>query len=127
MKRHAFWPAGLLFALSACGGSVPVASPSSPAFVRTVHAFACRTLDDAKDPAFNELNGINDRRIIAGDDGLGHGYVAAPPYRRKDYRFLGFPGAEATTVAGIDARREIVGFYKQGTTIFGFLLTGGTW
>jgi hypothetical protein len=105
-----------------------VAAPSSSAIVRDAHAPACRTLDDAKDPAFNELNGINDRRAIAGDDGLGYGYVAKAPYRQKDYRYEGYPGSDATVVSAIDDSHDVAGFYRRGANIFGFLHTGdGLW
>jgi hypothetical protein len=137
MKSVALAAPGLLLALCACGGSAPTLAPSNlfqpPSAVSLrqpvgySRASACRTLDDPNDPTFNELNGINNNRVIVGNDGNG-GYVIRPPYRQRDYSNEDYPGATETVVTSLNDARVMVGFYNDGKgDILAFIESAGTW
>jgi hypothetical protein len=76
-----------------------------------------RTLDNQRDPTFNELLGINNERVIAGYFGSGvtghpsEGYLLFPPrYDQRDYRGLDFPRSFGTQVTGLNDHGVYVGF-----------------
>src|SRR3984957_2153048 len=79
-------------AMLAGGGVAAQAAPRVPA----VH-YSFRTLNNANDPTFNQLLGINDSGIIAGYFGSGapghpnKGYTLLPGYHQSDYRNQNYP------------------------------------
>ncbi|MGC9993512.1 MAG: hypothetical protein ABSD52_14130 [Candidatus Cybelea sp.] len=136
MKSVALAAAGLLLPLCACGGWAPTIAPSNllqpPSvsvrqLVRDSRASACRTLDDPNDPTFSELNGINNSRVIVGNNGSG-GYAIRPPYRQSDYSSADYPGATATVVTSLSDAHVMVGFYNDGKgDIRAFIESDGRW
>lgn len=101
------------------------------AHASTIYTF--QTLDNAGDPAFNQLLGINSSTspTIVGYFGDGSvvpnkGYSLAPP---TSYTNENFPGSAQTQVTGItpNSPTTSVGFYVDGSgNNFGFVDQGGT-
>jgi hypothetical protein len=97
-------------------------------------AYTYQTLDNAGDPAFNQLLGINDAGEIAGYFGDGtvqpnKGYTLAPPYGAANYTNENFPNSVQTQVVGINNNSSpiTVGFYIDGAgNNFGFSDQNGT-
>src|SRR5579872_6146731 len=93
----------------ALASGVASASPSA------AHAaFGFSTLDNAADPTFNQLLGINDHGLIAGYFGSGaqdhpnKGYLlGAGSYTNEN-----FPGSVQTQVTGLNNRGVTVGFWS---------------
>ncbi len=83
----------------------------------TTYAFV--TLDNAADPTFNQLLGINSSGLISGYFGSGagghpnKGYLLAPPYGQVDYNNENFPGSAQTQVTGLNDNGTTVGFYSS--------------
>lgn len=77
------------------------------------------TLDNAKDPTFNQLLGINNRGVIAGYFGSGaqgqpnKGYLLSAPYGQGSYVNENFPGSVQTQVTGLNDRGVTVGFWSS--------------
>lgn len=76
-----------------------------------------RTLDNQRDPTFNELLSINNEFVIGGYFGSGatghpsEGYLLFPPrYGQRDYRSLDFPRSFGTEVTGLNDHGVYVGF-----------------
>jgi len=94
-------------------------------------------LNNPGDPAFNQLLGINNARVIVGyfGDGavvLNNGYVLVPKNHYSVENFTNLPSgdfASQTQAIGINTRRfpDIVGFYTDNATGFthGFLDSNG--
>jgi len=94
-------------------------------------------LNNPGDPAFNQLLGINDGRVIVGYFGDGtvipnNGYVLVPKNHYSVENFTNLPSpdvASQTQAIGINTRRfpDIVGFYTDNATGFthGFLDSKG--
>ena len=94
-------------------------------------------LNNPGDPAFNQLLGINDGRVIVGYFGDGtvianNGYVLVPKNHYSVENFTNLPSgdfASQTQAIGINTRRfpDIVGFYTDNATGFthGFLDSNG--
>ena len=100
-------------------GSQP-ALPTGPSVSHGGYRF--RTLDDATDPAFNQLLGINDQARIVGYFGSGadaahpnKGYTIRAPYRQTQYTNENFPGSTQTQVVGINNLGVTVGFFVDAT------------
>jgi probable HAF family extracellular repeat protein len=81
-----------------------------------------RTIDDALDPTFNQLLGINDKGRIVGYYGSGadaahpnHGYRVLPPYDQRGFFGKDFPGSIQTQAVGVNNAAVVVGFYVDGT------------
>lgn len=86
------------------------------------------TLNDAADPTFNQLLGINDKGEIAGYFGSGapghpnKGYTLNPPYGQGNYHNENFPGSVQTQVTGLNNKDLTVGFWVDAAgNNFGFL------
>jgi len=112
--------AGSALAISAvlAGGGAPAqAAPRVPA----VH-YSFRTLNNANDPTFNQLLGINDSGIIAGYFGSGaqghpnKGYTLLPGYHQSDYRNQNYPHSKQTQVTGLNNEGIEVGFFSTMNT-----------
>ncbi|HTU09090.1 MAG TPA: CHRD domain-containing protein [Trebonia sp.] len=77
------------------------------------------TLDNAKDPTFNQLLGINNHGTIAGYFGMGapghpnQGYLLYPPYGQGNYVDENFPGSMQTQVTGLNDNGITVGFWSS--------------
>jgi hypothetical protein len=77
------------------------------------------TLDDQKDPTFNQLLGINNEGTIAGYFGSGaaghpnQGYTLTPPYGQGNYHNENFLGSVQTQVTGINDNGVTVGFWAD--------------
>ena len=115
-------------------GTVRTVTPGSPASTATMDSrpvvpggsvargrYSFRTLDDAADPTFNQLLGINDQGRIAGYFGSGadaahpnKGYVIYPRYRQSQFANENFPGSVQTQVVGINNLSVTVGFFVDG-------------
>ena len=88
------------------------------------------TLNDAADPTFNQLLGINNEGVIAGYFGSGtpptthpnKGYTLTWPYQQGDYHNENFPGSQQTQVTGLNNRDLTVGFWADANgDNFGFV------
>ena len=77
------------------------------------------TLDNANDPTFNQLLGINNSGEIAGYFGSGaadhpnKGYKLFPPYGQGSYANENFPGSVQTQVTGLNDQGDTVGFWSS--------------
>lgn len=90
------------------------------------------TLNDAADPTFNQLLGINNEGLIAGYFGSGatghpnKGYTLSPPYGQGNYNNENFPGSVQTQVTGLNNRDVTVGFWVDANgDNFGFVEHNG--
>jgi hypothetical protein len=104
------------------------AAEHSPA--ATTYTFT--TLDNAKDPTFNQLLGINSHNVIAGYFGSGlaghpnKGYQLKPPYAQSDYTNENFPGSMQTQVTGLNNLGDSSGFWVSSDgTNHGFVEWNG--
>lgn len=85
--------------------------------------FTYTTLDDAADPTFNQLLGINDKGEISGYFGsgaVGHpnqGYTILPPYAQSNYTNENFPGSVQTQVTALNNLHDTAGFWVDGKGI----------
>ena len=83
----------------------------------TTYGFVTR--DNAADPTFNQLLGINSSGLISGYFGSGagghpnKGYLLAPPYGQVDYNNENFPGSAQTQVTGLNDNGTTVGFFSD--------------
>jgi probable HAF family extracellular repeat protein len=91
-----------------------------------------KTLNDAADPTFNQLLGINNNGKIAGYFGSGapghpnKGYTLSPPYGQGNYHNENFPGSQQTQVTGLNNNAPTVGFWADAAgNNFGFVEHNG--
>jgi probable HAF family extracellular repeat protein len=76
------------------------------------------TLNDRRDPTFNQLLGINNEGVIVGYFGSGDaghpnkGYELLPPFAQRDFASRNFPGSAQTQVIGINDTGIAVGFFS---------------
>jgi hypothetical protein len=115
---------------------VPAAAAmaSSPAVT-----YSFRKLDNANDPSFNQLFGINSHNRIVGYFGSGanghpnKGYQLAPPYGQGNYHAENFPRSAQTKVLGINDNGVTVGDFSntnrpsQSNTFAGFYRQNGAY
>jgi hypothetical protein len=115
------------------GASIPMRRPVPPSpgvrqfFAPALH-FTFQTLNDAADPTFNQLLGINNSGEICGYFGSGaaghpnKGYTLVPPYGQMNYTNENFPGSVQTQVVGINNLGYTDGFWigPKGKN-FGFI------
>jgi hypothetical protein len=108
-------------------GAVAIGVAASPAAAMakirlpavTAVSYRFRTLDNANDPNFNQLRGINNRARIVGFYGSGahgspnKGYVLSSPYGQGSYHAENFPGSAQTEVAGINDNGVTVGLFSK--------------
>jgi hypothetical protein len=98
-------------------GALALATAASASTDSPGYSFV--TLDNANDPTFNQLLGINDEGTIAGYFGSGmaghpnQGYVLLPPYGQHPYVNENFPGSVQTQVTGLNNRGVTVGFWSN--------------
>jgi hypothetical protein len=92
-------------------------SPASPASPANSTSYSFQTLNNASDPTFNQLLGINDFGVIAGYFGSGaqghpnKGYQLEPNHIR--YLNENFPGSVQTQVTGLNNTGVTVGFWSS--------------
>jgi hypothetical protein len=90
------------------------ATPSS----HPAAGYSFATLDDPRDPSFNQLLGISNLGHIAGYFGSGaaghpyRGYVLRPPYRPVQYQGISAPGSVQTQLTGLNDAGVQVGFWS---------------
>lgn len=134
--------AGVMVAAGLAAAAVPAANAfaapvrsQAPAHTAAAPSYSFRTVDDQKDPTFNQLLGINDFGRIAGYFGSGasaahpnRGFTVAAPYSQGRFRNENFPGAAQTQVVAINDSGTTAGFYvdPQGDN-FGWVLKQGVW
>jgi hypothetical protein len=106
---------GVLAAGAVALAGAASASTLSPASSGTRYSF--QTMDNAHDPTFNQLLGINDEGLIAGYFGSGaaghpnKGYLLAP--RAGAYLNENFPHSVRTQVTGLNNTGVTVGFWSS--------------
>ncbi len=142
----------LILGMAACGTtttttSAPAADDpttmSTPSTVSVDHLdltgasnnmkYVFTTLDNQKDPTFNQLLGINNHGVIAGYFGSGatpqhpnKGYTLKSPYHQNDYTNENFPHSVQTQVTAINDGGQTAGFWVDGNgNNFGFILWNG--
>ena len=132
MRKISRTRARLAAAATAVGGLAVVgtalatmasAAPTSADALSTTRAatigYGFSTLDNANDPTFNQLLGINNSGEIAGYFGSGaadhpnKGYQLFPPYGQADYANENFPGSVQTQVTGLNDQGDTVGFWSS--------------
>lgn len=104
-------------------GAVAISVAAVPAAAATAGSpavtYTFRKLDNASDPTFNQLLGINSHRRIVGYFGAGShghpnkGYLLSPPYGQASYRAENFPRSAQTEVAGINDNGVTVGLFSR--------------
>ena len=105
--------------MAATAGTTPAAPHASSATLTSSRvSYGFSTLDNAADPTFNQLLGINDSRVIAGYFGSG-----AQGHPNKGYLLAGgaytsenFPGSVQTQVTGLNNHGVTVGFWSDQNT-----------
>lgn len=129
-----------VLASSAMAAALALASAPAQASLSAaakVH-YHFRTINNANDPTFNQLLGINDMGKIAGYFGSGakehpnKGYTLSKPYHQLDYRNQNFPGSKQTQVTALNNLGIQVGFYSTmnradlANNNFGYYSINGT-
>jgi hypothetical protein len=112
--------AGALFLASPAWASHQ-AGGAGQAITPTSYAF--QALDNAADPTFNQLLGINSTGVISGYFGSGaaghpnKGYLLGAPYGQANYTSENFPASTQTQVTGLNDLGDTSGFWvnKAGT------------
>jgi hypothetical protein len=112
--------------------------PATPAVATpAAAAYSFSTLDDARDAAFSQLLGINNKGHIAGYAGSGvaghpsRGFILRPPYGPSRYQNIDVPGSAQTQLTGLNDAGVQVGFWSAPGTAgragrnTGFYLMGG--
>jgi hypothetical protein len=101
------------------GASYAVPAPS-------LHDFKFKTIVNPADRTFNEALGINDGRTETGYYGAGlqppQGYLAVPPFSKKDFTSENYPDATQTTVNAINGSGDTAGGWAVDSgTVQGFI------
>jgi hypothetical protein len=108
----------------------PIAGQASSA----VPQFTFKTVDDAADPGFNRLLGINNEGRVVGYYGSGaaghpnRGYIVYPPYGQTSFRHVDDPSAVDTQVTSLNNKHTLAGVYVDTfDNTFGFIEWHGLW
>jgi hypothetical protein len=119
--------AALAATLAASAGSLALlpaaAHAATPGHRAAAVTYKFKTLDNAADPTFNQLLGINVHGEISGYFGSGaaghpnKGYLLKPPYGQSNYVNENYPGSAQTQVTGLNNFIDTAGFWvsKAGT------------
>lgn len=113
------WVRVVVTAVATVLGAASLAGPALAQDASGTTNYSFETLDNAHDPTFNQLLGINQRGIIAGYFGSGaagapnQGYLLFPPYGQGSYLNENFPGSVQTQVTGLNDRGVTVGFWSN--------------
>jgi hypothetical protein len=136
-RRHAARLGVAALATSTVAGALLAAGPALAAtashHATAATAYTFTTLDNQKDPTFNQLLGINGHHVIVGYFGSGadaqhpnKGYVLKPPYGQGNYTDENFPGSAQTQVVAINNIGDTAGFWvTAGGTNHGFVRWNG--
>jgi hypothetical protein len=102
--------------------ATPIATPIATPTATPMTGYRFKILDNANDPTFNQLLGINNAGEIAGYFGSGaadhpnKGYQLAGPYGQGGYANENFPGSVQTQVTGLNDNGDTVGFWSSMNT-----------
>ena len=135
LRKISLRRAGVAVAASGALAMTAALALAGPASASPLHGggYQFRTVDNAKDVAFNQLLGVNNEGVIAGYFGSGahnhpnKGYVLS----HGAYRNENFPGSVQTQVTGLNDEGVTVGFWSTMNTVnmvndnFGFFSVGG--
>ena len=120
-RRVARWGGlTLTVAASVLGGAGAVAGSAAAAVTVPPDAsgnYAFQTLNNDRDPTFNQLLGINNSGLISGYFGSGmaghpnKGYLLSKNYHQGNYHNENFPGSAQTQVTGLNNGGVSVGFW----------------
>jgi hypothetical protein len=139
-KRPRYVAAAVAAGALACTAMTTTAASAAQGTAATAAqaAYGFYTFDNAGDPTFNQLLGINNEGLIAGYFGSGaqnhpnKGYLLAPPWQQQaDFTSENFPGSVQTQVTGLNDRGDTVGFWSsmnnanQVNDNFGFYVKNG--
>lgn len=113
--------------VSACGGGLTTpATPSSATGTQSIeHAtsYTFMTIDNMKDPTFNQLLGINKAGKISGYFGSGmpghpnKGYTVVAPFKQGNFKRENYPGSKQTQVTAINNKNDTAGFWVDATGV----------
>ena len=124
--------AAIAVTLTGAASALGLAVTAAHAATTSATTYTFTTLDNQKDPTFNQLLGINRHNVIAGYFGSGaaehpnKGYLLDPPYGQANYADENFPGSAQTQVTGIDNKGNTAGFWvNQAGTNRGFVEWNG--
>jgi probable HAF family extracellular repeat protein len=127
--------AGLAVTLTAGAAALAVGPLAAHAAVHSqASSYTFATHDNAHDPTFNQLLGINSKNVIAGYYGSGatgspnKGYLLQPPYAQSNYVNENFPHSQQTQVTALNNDGDTAGFWvnAQGTNE-GFIRWNGVY
>lgn len=96
--------------------STQAASPSSS-------SYKFITINNMKDPTFNQLLGINASGVISGYFGSGltghpnKGYTVMRPYKQGNFKNENYPGSVQTQVTAINNVNDTAGFWVDGNNV----------
>ena len=129
--------AAITCALAAVGAGLAAGAATASASATATPAsgtpgYAYETVDNAADPTFNQLLGINDHGLVVGYFGSGapghpnKGYQLARPYLQHDFRTMNFPGSAQTQVVAVNRHGTTAGFWVDAAgDNFGFVQWDG--
>ncbi|MBV9942207.1 MAG: hypothetical protein JO262_08790, partial [Solirubrobacterales bacterium] len=109
-------------AVAAAAPVIAAGSVASPALANAQGAasgYQFRTIDNQRDPTFNQLLGINQDGVIAGYFGsgaMGHpnkGYLLVARHGQARYLDENWPVSAQTQVTGLNDRGVTVGFWSS--------------
>lgn len=129
LSRAAVATASCALAAGALVG--PAAAATSTPAPDASGNFTFKTLNNHRDPTFNQLLGINQAQVIVGYFGSGlkghpnKGYVLYYPYGQRNYVNENFPHSAQTQVTGLNNNGVTVGFWANAKGAnFGFYKIG---
>lgn len=137
----------LIAALTACGSPVSTfgVQPQQPPALQVPETgdapaispatkYTFTTIDNASDPSFNEILGLNNEGRLGGYYGsgaIGHanrGYIVYPPYHQLNFKNVNYPSAADTQVTCLNNKKLVGGFYVDSSgSISGFIDWLGIW
>lgn len=117
--RAARWARVALVAAAPVLATGAVATPALAASHDGVPNYHFRTIDNAADPTFNQLLGINQNGLVAGYFGSGamdhpnKGYLLRAGHGQQNYMNENWPESAQTQVTGLNDRGVTVGFWSS--------------
>jgi hypothetical protein len=119
--------AGATAILAACAGALtPAISPNAAGtavIARSPAGYTFQTINNMKDPTFNQLLGINTKGVISGYFGSGakghpnKGYIVVSPYKQTNFRNENYPGSVQTQVTAINNADDTAGFWVDAKQV----------
>ncbi len=117
--RAAKWARVAVAAAAPVVAAGAVAGPALATPHSAASHYSFRTIDNAQDPTFNQLLGINQNGLIAGYFGsgaMGHpnkGYLLVGRHGQQNYLNENWPESAQTQVTGLNNRGVTVGFWSS--------------